>query len=106
MKKRSKSLADSSLTRDESNQNLFHYQKIDRSDPDNPRIISFGLISTKYIKILVMYYKFFVCKHLIKLVDIFGFSIKGYKKVEEFATNAKRGPKKGSLKTKDPLAED
>ena len=37
-KKRAKSLTDSSLTRDKSNQNLFHYHKIDRSDSDNPRI--------------------------------------------------------------------
>ena len=54
------------------------------------------------------YYKKKILKPLIKLVDLFGFSIKVYKKVEEFATNAKGGPKKGSLKTKksNQLAED
>ena len=97
--------------------NLFH--KIDRSDPDNPRIMrnKYQLWVNKHQIYkgfshvacnCYSYYKNFVCKHLIIHVDLFGFSTKGYKKLEEFATNAKRVSKKGSLKTKksNPLADD
>ena len=41
------------------------------------------------------FHRSYICKHILKVSDIFSFPIPGYKKVHLLATNATRGPKKG-----------
>ena len=50
------------------------------------------------------FYKSYICKHVLKLADIFGLKIKGYNKIDVFAVNAKRGSK--PKKKPNPLEID
>ena len=41
----------------------------------------------------VSFYKSFICKHIVKLSELYNLKLMGYNEVKVFATNAKRGPK-------------
>ncbi len=52
----------------------------------------------------VCFFKNYICKHILKVVDLFDFRIPGCTKVKVFATNSSRGPK--LKKKRNPLAFD
>ena len=101
MKQKAKLLSDCSFSKDIANSNIFQYLNKYRL------WVTANLLYKGYDFIhcnCYSFYKSYICKHAIKLADIFGFKIKGYNKIEIFAVNAKRGPK--SKKKHNPLEID
>ena len=102
MKQKARLLSESSFVIDKLQQNTYNYMdKYKLWVTPNVIYQGFNCISCS----CNCFYKSYVCKHAIKLADTFGFKLKGYNKVEVFATNAKRGPKP-KKKTHNPLEAD
>ena len=85
MKQKAKLLSESSFVIDKSQQNTYNYMdKYKLWVTQNVMHQGFNFISCS----CYCFYKSYVCKHAIKLADTFGFKLKGFNKVEVFATNA------------------
>ena len=39
------------------------------------------------------FYKLYVCKHVVRVAELYDNKLKGYNKIRVFAVNSKRGPK-------------
>ena len=85
-------LSDQSITRDAMVPDMFQYHKLDQFNPEKSTKNKYQLWSTpnKIYKDFnhifcncYSFYKNFVCKHSVKLVNLFGLSLKGYTKTEE-----------------------
>jgi hypothetical protein len=110
-------LDEKSITNNPSDPNLFHYHKVDKSNPDNTIVtknkyqlwVSPNIIYENFHYIFCKCYSFhksFVCKHAIKLADLFGYNLKGYTKPRLFVMNAKRGAKPKKKKNSNPLDDE
>ena len=93
------------------NEDTFYYHKHDKLDPskvvynkyciqrfDNKVYPHFDFFYCSCYS----FYKYYVCKHIVKVCDLFNYKLKGYTKIKVFATNSKRGPKN---KKQNPLED-
>ena len=79
MKQKAKQLSDCSFSKENSNSNIYHYLNKYRL------WVTANVIYKGYDFIhcnCYSFYKSYICKHGLKLADIFGLKIKGYNKIE------------------------
>ena len=102
MKKKSKLIDDNCIVLDTNIQGLYHFNKFDKQTQQ-------WCLSKYYIQVsanniyeglkfisctCLSYYKSYICKHALKIADMFDFQIPGYDKTRLFAANKSKGRKR------------
>ena len=110
MQKKAKLISENAIYKE--NDDTFNYNKYDKVDKNKVEFKKYCIRSSNnkvypsfhfLFCTCYSFYKFYICKHIVKVCDLFNFNLKGYTQVKVFATNSKRGPKN---KKKNPLSHD
>ena len=102
MKNKSSSIIDNSIVRCSQFSNHFYYNKHNTKTKQLIQLNAYTIRAWDNIiyqgyKFLdcscVCFYKNYICKHILKVSDLFSFRIPEYTEAKEFATNSSRGTK-------------